>query len=199
MPKKGAKHTLGPLFLCTDNSFASGTAMTHKYSKSTYEKTAARELKNPTAALISRIAAEFIQSGRGIGEFIDIAKFEFCAAAEIHIAERGGRLTTSRIALLTGLSRSNVAQLRKRGRPTNTSRYLRPRHLRVIDGWKSDPTYLDQNGKPAPLTIRGKTSFESLSKKYSGDIPVRAVLDELLASNFAAMSPEKKIVVLQNS
>jgi Family of unknown function (DUF6502) len=173
--------------------------MTQPISKSISKQSIACELETTSAALMSKIAKEFIQSGRGIGEFIDIAKFAFCAAAETHIGEKGGRLTTSRIALLTGLSRSKVGQLRKRRGPITTSNHLRPRHLRVVDGWTSDPNYLDGEGKPKQLPKRGKNSFETLCKQYSGDIPARAVLEELLACDLAAVSVQKNVILMQGS
>ena len=153
-------------------------------------------VSEPVAQYISALAKAFISSGRGFGEFSDITKIEFCSAAARHIAARGGRVTTSRIALLTGLSRANVAQIRRLAKPSGGPNHHRPRHDRVIAGWKSDPQYLDASGKPSVLAKTGKESFASLCKKYSGDIPPRAILDELLSSKLVAVSRDKKITLL---
>lgn len=57
--------------------------------------------------------------------------------------------------------------------------YHRP--SRVITGWLRDSDFGDGKGHPRPLRMEGRrASFEALVKCYSGDIPVRALLDELL-------------------
>ena len=49
---------------------------------------------------------------------------------------------------------------------------------------------------PSVLAKTGAESFASLCKKYSGDIPPRAILDELLSSGLVAVSRDKKITLL---
>ncbi len=60
-----------------------------------------------------------------------------------------------------------------------TDRYNRA--ARVITGWVRDKEFLDHAGQPVALPVDGTdASFGSLVRLYSGDIPVRAMLDELL-------------------
>lgn len=54
-----------------------------------------------------------------------------------------------------------------------------------MHGWFSDPQYVDAAGNPRALAMTGPSSFDELVKKYSGDIPRRAVLRELLAGGMA--------------
>jgi hypothetical protein len=55
------------------------------------------------------------------------------------------------------------------------------RAARVISGWRRDPRFQDEQGEPAMLTVQtGKGSFHELVKEFSGDVPTRAILDELL-------------------
>jgi hypothetical protein len=50
---------------------------------------------------------------------------------------------------------------------------------RVIDGWRSDRQF-GKPGRPRRLKISGRSqSFARLVKQYGGDVPHRAVLDEL--------------------
>jgi hypothetical protein len=50
-----------------------------------------------------------------------------------------------------------------------------------VSGWTKDADYLDQNGRPSELPLEGdRTSFSSLVKTYGGDVPSRAVRDELI-------------------
>jgi hypothetical protein len=51
---------------------------------------------------------------------------------------------------------------------------------RVVDGWRVDREFLNHAGKPRILPISGaRRSFARLVRKYGGDIPHRAVLEEL--------------------
>ena len=55
------------------------------------------------------------------------------------------------------------------------------RAARVIAGWVKDHLFKDNNGQPKNLLFdKGNTSFSNLVKKYSGDVPPRAILDELM-------------------
>jgi len=55
------------------------------------------------------------------------------------------------------------------------------RAARVIAGWVRDKEFTDAAGEPLALSQAGATaSFSLLVKRYSGDVPARAVLDELL-------------------
>jgi hypothetical protein len=49
-----------------------------------------------------------------------------------------------------------------------------------MDGWRRDPEFCDSSGAPLDLKLSGDYgSFESLARRYSGDIPARATLEEL--------------------
>jgi hypothetical protein len=54
------------------------------------------------------------------------------------------------------------------------------RATRVLTGWARDADFLDRRGQPRPLEVDGAASFAVLVKRYSGDMPARAVLDELV-------------------
>ena len=56
------------------------------------------------------------------------------------------------------------------------------RAIRVISGWVSDDDFTDEAGRPSPLPQRGPISFTELVKRYSGDIPAKAMLSVLEAS-----------------
>jgi hypothetical protein len=105
---------------------------------------------------------------------VDLAKEEF------GIGEK--QATVSRIAILTGLTRKEVQALL--AHPTNDDGSAEGeynRAARVIAGWLRDSKFSDGRGHPTPLPLEGKRgSFAALVKLYSGDIPVRAMLDELL-------------------
>jgi len=63
---------------------------------------------------------------------------------------------------------------------TASSPAQQSRGERVISGWMSDHQFLDRRGRPQRLPITGKkVSFASLVRKFGGDVPHRAVLEEL--------------------
>ena len=87
----------------------------------------------------------------------------------------------SRAAILTGLSRKEVMRLSRQPQPGEQGEVsCRNRAARVIAGWLSPP-YADSRGKPRVLPIKdGSDSFMQLVKSCGGDVPYRAILDELL-------------------
>lgn len=106
--------------------------------------------------------------------YVDVAKAEFGIA--------GKKQTISRISILTGLTRKEVQRLLRE--PIDASAATMEeyhRASRVITGWVRDPDFGDGKGHPHPLRMEGRrASFIELVKRYSGDIPVRAMLDELV-------------------
>lgn len=94
----------------------------------------------------------------------------------------GRKQTTSRISILTGLTRREVRRIMTTSDVEDqeaTDRYNRA--ARVITGWLRDKEFHDKAGEPLALPVEGKTaSFAALVRCYSGDLVVRAMLDELL-------------------
>jgi hypothetical protein len=55
------------------------------------------------------------------------------------------------------------------------------RAARVIAAWLRESDFQDAEGEPASLPIAGPgVTFSELVKRFSGDVPVRAILDELI-------------------
>jgi|SRR5690242_11343944 Family of unknown function (DUF6502) len=94
----------------------------------------------------------------------------------------GKKQTTSRVSILTGLTRKEVRRIMTTADVKDqeaTDRYNRA--ARVIAGWVRDKEFHDKVGDPLVLPVEGKhASFGALVRCYSGDMPVRAMLDELL-------------------
>ena len=114
--------------------------------------------------------------------FYESVKLTYVQVARDEFGINGKAATTSRIAILTGLTRKEVQALldvpihreERYGDEYN-------RAARVITGWLRDPDFGDGSGHPLPLRMEGKQlSFRALVKRYSGDIPERAMLDELV-------------------
>lgn len=128
-----------------------------------------------------------LRNGVSYGTFADIAKSQFVEVARKEFGIQGRKQSVSRVAVITGLTRKEVqrrARLRQPEDPESADRYNRA--ARVIGGWRRDGQFLDRRGKPAILAISGDGgTFQELVRRYSGDVPHRAVLDELLAEGSA--------------
>jgi hypothetical protein len=114
--------------------------------------------------------------------FADLAKWVYVDTATKEFGIQGRKQTTSRVSVITGLSRKEVLRVRQLDRPDDspsTERYNRA--ARVIAAWRRESTFLDARGAPLPLPITGSgQTFSQLVKRFSGDVPVRAILDELI-------------------
>lgn len=124
-----------------------------------------------------------IRNGVSYGEFAELLKTLFVEVAkqDFHIPNR--KVSQSRIAILTGLSRKEVAKQLATiaaGGIVATSNLNRVN--RVLTGWHLDPEFTGPYGLPVelPFEATGSPSFVSLVRKYSGDMAPRAMLDELL-------------------
>jgi hypothetical protein len=125
-----------------------------------------------------------IRHGISFGELAEVLKTVFVevAAKDFTLPER--KVSQSRIAILTGLTRKEVAKqeaLLESGAeldfPANLNRVIR-----VLDGWHTDPEFTGPYGMPLdlPFDAPGAASFANLVRKHSGDMAPRAMLDELL-------------------
>ena len=106
--------------------------------------------------------------------YVDVAQRDFSIA--------GKKQTISRISTITGLSRKEVKKamsMNELNLDLVSQQYNRA--ARVISGWIRDKQFLDKKGSPIELDIeKGDISFSVLVKRYSGDIPPRAIADELI-------------------
>jgi hypothetical protein len=125
----------------------------------------------------------FLRNGLPCGVFEELARWVYVDVAykEFGLPER--KQTDSRVSIITGLSRKEVHRLRVMEQPTDKVVVERfNRAARVIAGWRRNPRFHDKSNRPLALALeQGDPSFNDLVKTYSGDVPARAVLDELMA------------------
>ena len=130
--------------------------------------------------LLRPLVRILLQHGVPYGTFADIAKWVYVdvASKEFNLSTR--KQSVSRVSIITGFSRKEVARVQALPHfeaADSTERYNRA--ARVINGWVRD--YSAGDGTVANLPVEGASpSFAELVKRYSGDVPMRAVLDELI-------------------
>lgn len=142
----------------------------------------AKGLPAATRKLLLPLVRILLRNGMAAKSFYELAKQMYVEVAKEEFGIDGKKATISRIAILTGLTRKEVQALL--ATPSETKDEFEEeyhRAARVIAGWLRDPDFGDGQGHPVPLRMDGKrASFAELVKRYSGDIPVRAMLDELV-------------------
>lgn len=112
----------------------------------------------------------------------DTARHVYADVAREDFALPGRKPSLSRMAVLTGINRKDIAKLQGRPHPLSDSAQQRPTpSARVITGWLNDVRFHTDTGEPAPLPVEegDGPSFSELVREYSSDVPVRALLDEL--------------------
>ncbi|MEI8299547.1 MAG: DUF6502 family protein [Pseudomonadota bacterium] len=134
------------------------------------------------------IAALLLEIGVSYHEFARLTRRAYVDEAAAKQQAIGARVSISRIAAATGMSRPEVSQVLSGDPiPIGTSD-LTPRPTdRVLAAWTNDPDYLERDGKPKTLSYGDSSpNFSDLVKKHGPDIPPRAMLNELLASKLVS-------------
>ena len=151
--------------------------------------------------LLRPLVRLLIRHGIPYGVMDDVVKQVYIDIASKEFRLPGRKQTTSRISILTGLSRKEVARLRRLDtlEDANTVAHFH-RAARVISAWVREPEFHDVNGEPAPLPVEGDhASFGALVRRYSGDMPVRGMLDELLRVRAVAPLDDGRVRLLARS
>ncbi len=150
--------------------------------------------------LLRPIVRLLLRSGIPWKDFAELGKTAYVEVATDEFGIRGRPTNASRVAILSGLSRREVARQRDLleadlGEAENS--YMNPAQ-RVLTGWHQDPEYLLADGKPREIVQEGKSpSFVDLCQRYAGDIPATALLKELRKVGAVHETDGQKLRVLQ--
>jgi hypothetical protein len=138
--------------------------------------------------LLREFASVLLPRGMTPKQFGELARSAFAHAAADKSRLRNGRVNQSRVAAQTGLSRADVKRLLCSpipGRAFDLSPIQK-----VLNGWIGDRQFTDRRGCAKKLVISGdRSAFKQLVEKYAGDIPYRAVLNELDNMGIVAVTP----------
>jgi len=116
--------------------------------------------------------------------FAEIARWAYVDVASREFGIPGRKQTDSRVSVITGLTRKEVARIKGLERPEDHAAELSyNRAARVISAWVREYPMEAAPGGAAPLPLEGRRSFAELVRRHSGDMPVRAVIDELVRMN----------------
>ena len=129
------------------------------------------------------IARLLLRCGVTWKELAELCKIVYVEAAAADYGKHGRPANSSRVAILTGLSRREVKRVKDliaQPRQQGFHSVERINHAsRLLTGWFTDPDFLDSRGKPRLLSQGGDLGFDALLKRYAPDIPPTAMLKEL--------------------
>lgn len=161
-----------------------------------------RALKNQFAAAVRRllrpIVRQMIAYGLTYPTFVALAKQVYLEVADDDFALPFKRQTDSRVALMTGIARKEIAAMRKRPVSAAALPEVAESPLtHVIGRWMAGPPFATPDGIPRRLPYESADpqapSFARLTRDLGLDLPVRAVLDELLRLDAATLSPDGEV------
>ena len=153
-------------------------------------------LMKPTAHIMLRCGISW-------KELTEALKRAYVETAIREFGKYGRPANTSRVAILTGLSRKEVRRVRdlidgtQSDGPGELERINRA--TRLLSAWHQDPDFVTAGGKPRLLTSHGPKGFEALAKRYAPDIPATAMLKELQSVGAVGTTPSGKHRALARS
>ncbi len=146
-------------------------------------------------SMMKPIVLLLLRNGVTYKEFATLCKSIFVEAALEGYGLRGRPTNTSRIAVLTGLDRKEVKRIRDlldENPELLAAQSAQDRITRVLTAWHQDSEFLDKEGKPSLLSHRGGPgSFESLVRRYGGDVPLQSLQRELERLGLIALEQDQ--------
>lgn len=150
-------------------------------------------------SLMKPIIKLLLRNGVTYKEFTLLCKSIYVEAAAEGFGIRGRPTNVSRISVLTGIDRKEVKRIKdllQDNRVAVEAQSHQDRITRLLTAWHQDPEYGDA-GRVKVLPLEGERgSFTSLVRRYGGDVPVQALLKELLRVGVAAKVDDGRIKVL---
>ena len=154
-----------------------------------------QQLREAYRRLLNPLIRILIRNGVTATEAIDLVRRAYVDAATTEEFQLPGRrVSDTRIAILTGLTRKEVHKLRtefgESDRETNLSRIGR-----LIAAWNQDPEFTGPYGLPLAVKFEDRSksdapSFTELCRRHCPDFSPRAMLDELLRTGLATIDDD---------
>lgn len=137
-------------------------------------------LQKAVTRLLQPLVRLLLRHGVSHAEFSNWAKQAYVEQAALHFGIDGKTPTVSRISIVTGINRKEVKRIHELPDAVDTGLSKHNRAVRVVTGWLQDAEFCDSRHRPRVLNYGDLAdSFNLLVKRYGGDVPARAMLDEL--------------------
>lgn len=154
--------------------------------------------------LLGPLVKWLLEAGVGVGDLMALVKIAYVRAARDQARTAGSELmrpNVSRIAVVTGLTRTEVTSILASSDAERPHDRGRQRAERVLSGWWNDSAYQDSSGSPAVLPLRGRgRSFAALVERYSGErLLAASILEALLRVKAVRRTPDGRVQALSRS
>lgn len=137
-------------------------------------------LQKAVTRMLAPLVRVLLRHGVSHAEFASWAKQTYVEEAHANFGIDGKNPTVSRLAIVTGINRKEVKRILDLPADVVPAVAKHNRAIRVVTGWLQDNEFNGEDGEPLPLIYGdADSSFNKLVKRYGGDVPARAVLDEL--------------------
>lgn len=148
--------------------------------------------------ILLNLADLLLRHGYGYQRVNRLARSAFVRAAQEIGKREHSRPSIARIAALTGMTRIEVSRLVRSGDSLDLGQEEDlNRATRVAYGWANDARYSDGQGKPLRLAFSGRAGFGQLVRKFSGDIPARAMLIEMKRLGMVRHGPDDSVSLVR--
>ncbi len=143
-----------------------------------------RELLAAFRSLMTPLIRILLRSGITFQEFAGVLKdvYVTVCARDMRLPER--RMTLSRVAIATGLTRREVAKIVRNEGKTQWGVWSNAGlAASVLEAWHTDAKFLAPYGYPRDLKIDGTDevpTFEDLVRRFSSDVPHDVLVGELI-------------------
>ena len=135
--------------------------------------------------ILVALARILIRQNVGFATFSEIAKKAFVDVATKEYGLRSRPASKSRVSLLTGINRREVARVQARTAEQPGNVLFNP-VFRLVSQWIRDHRYVTAEGEPLVIPVHGEApSFDALRNESCHDVPETAVLRELLSLGIA--------------
>ena len=166
------------------------------------DEQAKQELIEALRAILLPLVRLLIANGITFPAFSRIGKEVYIDVGTRDFSLSFKKQTDSRVALVTGITRKEIGQIRRGQvpRPASKASLSYGIATRVISRWLAEDAYRDKDGNPAPLPYdQGSPNFVGLVMEVGGDIPPRAIVDELIRVGAAELTATGEVRLTQRA
>lgn len=143
-----------------------------------------RDLLAAFRSLMTPLIRILLRSGITYQEFGGVLKDVYVNVCAREMTLPGRKMTLSRVAIATGLTRRQVAKIVRSEGKTNWGVWSNAGlAASVLEAWHTDAQYLAPYGYPRDLKIDGTDvvpTFEDLVRRFSSDVPHEILIGELI-------------------
>lgn len=153
--------------------------------------------------LLRPVVRQLIHYGIPYPNVAQLLKQTYLEVAERDFALAFKRQTDSRISVVTGIPRKEIALLRRRAAGDPLVRLEDTPVSHVISRWMAGAPYATEQGEALPIFYESVDprvpTFAKLVQSFGIDLPPRTILDEMLRLGAAELRPDGSVILRQRA